>query len=834
MTAPSRARSAPTPGRRSLRAQLTWLTAAASTAAVVVLGVLVQLLLARTADSSLVRVLNDRAETIVSSVVQASTGPRVVVPQARLDADVAVYDARGRVVAGAVPDALADRYAALRTVRTSRTLAVGDAARVHALGFRTDQGVRGTVVVSERLAPYQRTAQVALWITVGAGVLLVLVSTGLVAFASRRVLAPVAEMARTADAWSEHDLGRRFDLGGSGNEISALGQTLDGLLDKVAVTIRSEQRLTSELAHELRTPLTAVQGNAELVLLNPSLDAQAREDVEEILAGCRRMSATVSGLIDLARSRSSAADGDRCAVADVVADVLDELDLATSHPGLAVSAEVGGPGSWTVPRALAVRALAPVVSNAAHFARTGCACASTTPRRGPCRSWSRTTARASTPPCGTGSSGPGRPGARGPVSGSRCRGASPGPAVGTCPSTRARGPRRSDSPSRRPDASHPAPDEPVVPVARSLFTDPSTGVRFRAGRVRHAGRVGTEQHEAGRPRVAAARRWPGTVAAAAAYLLLACLAYWPVLPWDAHHIVTCACGDAVQQAWFLRWVPFALTHGQDPLFSTYLNAPAGVNLGVNTSMPLLGLLAWPVTALSGPVAAFNLLLRLGIALSALSMHLVLRRYVRSAAAAFVGGLLFGFSPYMLGQGHLHLFLVFLPLLPLLVPLVDHWLVRADRSPWVTGALVGLVLGLEVLISIELAAVFALLVVVALVPLAVRHRHLVRSRLPALARGGPAAIATGLLVGGYPAWMFLHGPQHPLGPPHSVHGLDKYHADLLSPVLPRARSCSAPRSCTTWPTSWCGAASTRTASTSACPCSCWSSPPPWGCAGTPWR
>lgn len=74
-------------------------------------------------------------------------------------------------------------------------------------------------------------------------------------------------MAERAADWSEHDLSHRFGLGPPTNELAALGETLDHLLDRVAMAIRSEQRLTSELAHELRTPLTAIQGSADLALL---------------------------------------------------------------------------------------------------------------------------------------------------------------------------------------------------------------------------------------------------------------------------------------------------------------------------------------------------------------------------------------------------------------------------------------------------------------------------------------------------------------------------------------------------------------------------------------
>ena len=83
--------------------------------------------------------------------------------------------------------------------------------------------------------------------------------------------------------------------------------------------------------------------------------------------------------------------------------------------------------------------------------------------------------------------------------------------------------------------------------------------------------------------------------------------------------------------------PFALSHGLNPFLTSYLNAPFGVNLVVNTSMTLLAIVGWPVTAAIGPVAAFNVLLRLGIALSGLAMYGAVRRWVSWWPAAYVTG-----------------------------------------------------------------------------------------------------------------------------------------------------------------------------------------------------
>lgn len=179
---------------------------------------------------------------------------------------------------------------------------------------------------------------------------------------SHRALAPVRQMAERAEEWSAQDLAQRFELGPPTNELSQLGQTLDHLLDRVARAIRDEQRLTSELAHELRTPLTSIQGSAELALMRPADDPALREDLAEIASGARRMSEVVTTLLELARSPDSfrGSVDPEYVVQQVAPLVRPPLELSVSGSAAPVAA----------PAALAVRALSPLVENAARFART--------------------------------------------------------------------------------------------------------------------------------------------------------------------------------------------------------------------------------------------------------------------------------------------------------------------------------------------------------------------------------------------------------------------------------------------------------------------------------
>src|SRR6266566_2592262 len=110
-------------------------------------------------------------------------------------------------------------------------------------------------------------------------------------------------------------------------------------------------------------------------------------------------------------------------------------------------------------------------------------------------------------------------------------------------------------------------------------------------------------------------------------------------------------GDPQLAIWFLRWQGFALAHGHNLLFTTYLDAPQGVNLMWNTTAPLLGVALAPLTLTLGGVFAYNVAETLGLASSAMAAFVMIRRYVRATdtigtLAALVGGALYGFSPYM--------------------------------------------------------------------------------------------------------------------------------------------------------------------------------------------
>ncbi len=303
-----------------------------------------------------------------------------------------------------------------------------------------------------------------------------------------------------------------------------------------------------------------------------------------------------------------------------------------------------------------------------------------------------------------------------------------------------------------------------------------------------------------------ARRVPPWSAALAGYLILALLLFLPVWLQPGQRTVGGGGGDPFFSSWFIRWIPHAISHAWNPLFTTYLDYPDGVNLMWNGSIPLPSLVATPVTLTAGPMVAYNLLTTLGPALSGWCAYLALTRYVRSRPAAFVGGTFYAFSPFMISQslGHAHLTMAWAP--PLALLLLDDVFVRKRRSLWI-GVALGALGAAQLLTAEEVLAIVAVTAAVGLVTAGLLHREAVWSRLqPALPVLGLAVVVF-LVVAALPLGFQFFGPQRVHG---SLQPSNYYVSDLINFLLPTRVQLIAPSAVTHISDHLAGLGSERTA------------------------
>src|ERR1022692_3985539 len=169
----------------------------------------------------------------------------------------------------------------------------------------------------------------------------------------------------------------------------------------------------------------------------------------------------------------------------------------------------------------------------------------------------------------------------------------------------------------------------------------------------------------------------------------------------------------------------------------YLAAPAGIDLGFHSLMPLPGLLMTPITLAFGPSASYNVMVILVPGLLCYAMYRAARLWLRSQPGAIAAGAFFGLSAMLAQEDWYHLNIA---VGALFLPLALEASVRLRRRPGIRQAIaLGLVLGAAMLTDPESVVMVAMLTALLLLPWLVRQHSLATLRAAAL------AVVTGALV-----------------------------------------------------------------------------------------
>ncbi len=131
-----------------------------------------------------------------------------------------------------------------------------------------------------------------------------------------RALAPVGRITETADSIASRDgsvsLSQRLAVPDSGDELSRLAHTFNGMLDRIEEAFSTQRRFVGDASHELRTPLTSVRGHVDVLLRQLRSDRSTldKEDLVEELRVVQLESGRMGRLIEdmLVLARSDAAN----------------------------------------------------------------------------------------------------------------------------------------------------------------------------------------------------------------------------------------------------------------------------------------------------------------------------------------------------------------------------------------------------------------------------------------------------------------------------------------------------------------------------------------------
>jgi two-component system sensor histidine kinase ArlS len=132
-----------------------------------------------------------------------------------------------------------------------------------------------------------------------------LILTGFAAYViSKAAFKPIAQMADTAKNISGENLDRRLDLPKAKDEVRALGETLNEMIERIDQAFKSQKRFVANASHEIRTPLTVIQ--TELEILEKKLtDDETKESVTIALSEIEDLTKLTNSLLAIAKLDSS-------------------------------------------------------------------------------------------------------------------------------------------------------------------------------------------------------------------------------------------------------------------------------------------------------------------------------------------------------------------------------------------------------------------------------------------------------------------------------------------------------------------------------------------------
>jgi two-component system, OmpR family, sensor kinase len=170
---------------------------------------------------------------------------------------------------------------------------------------------------------------------VSGGVLLL--ATVIAFLTAGRVLAPLRRLRDAARSISGTDLAQRIEVEGN-DEIAELGETFNGMLDRLESAFASQREFVRDAGHELRTPITVIRGHLELLAASEEDPSERAETIAIVTDELGRMSRFVDDLLLLARAERP--------------DFLEyqTVDIEDLSRELLTKATSLGPREWTLER----------------------------------------------------------------------------------------------------------------------------------------------------------------------------------------------------------------------------------------------------------------------------------------------------------------------------------------------------------------------------------------------------------------------------------------------------------------------------------------------------
>ncbi len=163
-----------------------------------------------------------------------------------------------------------------------------------------------------------------------------------------RALRPVRAMIVTAQQISAHNLNERLAVAGPDDELKKLGDTIDGLLQRLEAAFNAQRQFVANASHELRTPLATIRASLDVAVAKPEgVPPQTIVLAGRLRAELDRIDSLLEAFLVLARAQHRVLPGHAVLPLDyIVSAALADQEAAIRARNLTVQDCTGPGGAW--------------------------------------------------------------------------------------------------------------------------------------------------------------------------------------------------------------------------------------------------------------------------------------------------------------------------------------------------------------------------------------------------------------------------------------------------------------------------------------------------------
>ena len=181
-----------------------------------------------------------------------------------------------------------------------------------------------------------------------------------------RVLRPLRSITAATRRITADNLHERLAVLGPDDEVKALADTIDELLERLEQSFAAQRRFVANASHELRTPLTTMRASLDVAVAKPGpVPPSTVALADRLRTELDRVDGLLDGFLTLARAQHGAlTDREPVCVGALVVEALSARASDIEAEGLTVRADVR-PDAWTRGNAvLLARMAGNVIDNA--------------------------------------------------------------------------------------------------------------------------------------------------------------------------------------------------------------------------------------------------------------------------------------------------------------------------------------------------------------------------------------------------------------------------------------------------------------------------------------